>query len=83
MCIRDSPSFVGNEDIPFSPDRLDDLRLGGVLFDLAPNPGDAHVDAPVSYTHLDVYKRQQLSGYRRTAVAVETLKRNKRYLTNA
>ena len=45
MCIRDSLHGVGHGDA---------LPAGGQV-DVVAHPGD-----PVSYTHLDVYKRQDL-----------------------
>ena len=39
--------LVGNEDVTFASYGLDGLRLGGIILDLAPNPGDADIDAAV------------------------------------
>ena len=56
MCIRDSPQTVAHgvgDDERVEHEQVDDLRLGGCIAAAC----QGRVD-PVSYTHLDVYKRQ-------------------------
>ena len=72
MCIRDSPYHDG--PLPGNPQllqsRFDQLHLAGSLFVLLVGRKAIHIGkkakmlqhapGPVSYTHLDVYKRQAL-----------------------
>ena len=55
MCIRDSPALVREEHLKkvesCLQDAVDAARLGGIGYDEVS-------ETPVSYTHLDVYKRQ-------------------------
>ena len=57
------PGYMGPRDPPRADDADLQLRLGQ---DRASSPGVAGSDEPVSYTHLDVYKRQVTSSPRLT-----------------
>ena len=54
--IEDGILYVSEEDLKKAA-LQDDDRLASVSFDVA-KPGESVRITPVSYTHLDVYKRQ-------------------------
>ena len=62
MCIRDrtssTVSYTATANNPTPNNRISSTSLGTVNYDAA---GDVTQDNqnPVSYTHLDVYKRQE------------------------
>ena len=61
--IRHSISFIGIEFVGFivivTGRRSDLQKVGAAVFSAASiEPASVQVPAPVSYTHLDVYKRQ-------------------------
>ena len=60
MCIRDRARTLDGRTVKFSavafPIRDSDKNLWGVA--ISYDPADQPATEPVSYTHLDVYKRQ-------------------------
>ena len=71
MCIRDRPDtghretakFNGSTTNPESQDQWDDDQVASVaqigpILDQAVDADSGNRSEPVSYTHLDVYKRQ-------------------------
>ena len=58
MCIRDRVDTYNIEEAVKTAVEVAGPELGGVRID----SGDLASLAPVSYTHLDVYKRQPLTG---------------------
>ena len=75
MCIRDSPG-------------TDQYVLGTPLFKRVilhlENGKDFTIDAPVSYTHLDVYKRQGIAhpDFNREGPGFESQRDHKKELSN-
>ena len=63
MCIRDSATTGGMDTVavrmPNHPIALDLIRRSGCLI-AAPSANTSGRPSPVSYTHLDVYKRQNV-----------------------
>ena len=56
MCIRDSHYQMGYQMVAYGYD-----RYGGEIWDKTLRYGVRNAYMPVSYTHLDVYKRQCLA----------------------
>ena len=63
MCIRDSPDILG--------ERFRQGQPGGIGYFLGGLAADRLAAAPVSYTHLDVYKRQDGDHGRRIGGVIE------------
>ena len=64
MCIRDSANPVLLEPIMHVEISVPDEYMGDIMGDLNKRRGRILGMEPVSYTHLDVYKRQRMNSGR-------------------
>ena len=59
MCIRDRSKAVTGYPLDYVQFERPDSSKGALYYDYSSN---GSYDSPVSYTHLDVYKRQRQAG---------------------